>query len=349
MADVPHNRLTYGEAEEAALLAVLRSGRWAAGPRVQALEAAMAAAAGRRHGVAVSSGLSALRLALRALGIKPGDRVLVPAYSCVALANAVLAWGAQPIPVDVTEEEWNLDPVAGSEAVRVHKPAAAIIVHSFGAPARMDAIRNWGIPIIEDCAHAFGLPGFGGNGQLTITSFYATKLMGAGEGGMVLTNDVRLADEVRSWRQYADQPPDGTRLNDNMSDIEAALALCQLQRLPDLLVARRERAAFYHERLTPAVGTSIRLPPMTGSRVWYRYPVELLRDSAREMVARLARVGIAAAEPVTDWRPADAPAAPNANRAYGQLLSLPLYPTLTRAEQERVIAAFLGACQESHV
>jgi perosamine synthetase len=134
-----------------------------------------------------------------------------------------------------------------------------------------------------------------------------------------------------------------------MSDIEAALALCQLQRLPDLLVARRERAAFYHERLTPAVGTSIRLPPMTGSRVWYRYPVELLRDSAREMVARLARVGIAAAEPVTDWRPADAPAAPNANRAYGQLLSLPLYPTLTRAEQERVIAAFLGACQESHV
>src|ERR1039458_7346111 len=102
---VPHNRLTFGEAECDAVMRTVRSGQWAQGPRVQELEAALARMSGVRHAVCVASGLAALRLALGALGIRSGDSVLVPAYSCVALANSVLAWGAAPVPVDVDRSE----------------------------------------------------------------------------------------------------------------------------------------------------------------------------------------------------------------------------------------------------
>jgi dTDP-4-amino-4,6-dideoxygalactose transaminase len=322
----------------------VRSGYWAQGPRVQELETALARLGGVQHAVCVASGLAALRLALGGLGVKAGESVLVPAYSCVALANSVLAWGATPVAVDVDPTHWNIDPaLCRSQAVRL-QPRATIAVNTFGAPARVEQIASSGVPIIEDCAHGFvsRRPA-----RVRVFSFYATKLIGGGEGGAVLTDSEEIAHFVRSARDYADQPADGHRMNDKMNDLEASLVLAQLERLPEMIAAREAVADRYLDQLADARFQHVfRLPPRSKERVWYRFAVEMLTTSADTVVAGLERFGIHAAVPVTDWRGAESPAAPVADRAYRTLVSLPLYPTLTEEEQDAVVKAFLKLCED---
>jgi perosamine synthetase len=351
-ADVPHNRITYGVPEEDALLRTVKSGQWAQGSQVIELETALAHAAGVKQAVCVASGLSALRLVLIGLGVKPGDKILIPAYACVALANAVLACGALPIPVDVTPHDWNLSISEGARLKRETHPQAVIAVNTFGLPAPVEQMLEWGIPIIEDCAHAFGqeVNGklLGGRTHAAILSFYATKLLGAGEGGAVLTDSSELARFVKSWRDYNDQMPDGRRLNDKMTDLEASLALCQLNRLPEMLTARRNLARRYHALLEPVANQTgaFQLPDISRTRVWYRYPVEMTRLLASEVIERFRVYGIQAAQPVNDWRQRGASTCPVADRAYRSVVSLPLYPTLTEEEQERVVYAVSEICRE---
>jgi perosamine synthetase len=340
---VPHNRLTFGEAEARAAGEAVASGQWVGGPRVQALERRLAQRAGRSHGIGVASGLAALRIGLKALGVGPGDEVIVPAYACVALANAALALGATPIAADVAED-WNLDPRAVA-AVRTPRTRAMIAVNTFGVPADVTGLRVAGIPLIEDCAHGFGLAVadgvLGGRSDLAALSLHATKLVGAGEGGALVTERADVAEVARAWRGYGDEPPDGTRLNDKLSDIHAAIALCQLDRLDDMIEARHARAQRYHARLAPvARGTgAFRLPAGPASRVWYRYAIELSERTAVDVVEGLRRLGVGAARPVTDWRPAGGPPCPMADRGYARVVSLPLYPTLRDDEQDRVCEA----------
>lgn len=326
MADVvPHNRLTFGDEETQAVAAVVASGYWAGGPRVAELERELAAAFGRQDAACVASGLSALRLALAALGVGPGDEVLVPAYSCVAIPNAVAALGATPVAGEIEPHTWTLAPAPARYAVAVH---------TFGVAADVAAFPG---TVIDDAAH--GLPEGVPRTAATITSFYATKLIGGAEGGAVLGD---LAETVRDARDYTDKPPSATRLNDKMNDLEAALTLAQLRRLPDLLAARARLAARYAERLATLPGLT--LPTDRPGRVWYRYAVESRRMPARELAARLREHGVIAHEPVEDWRDAtQREATPVATRAYERLLSLPLYPTLTGAEQDRVVAALEAA------
>ena len=345
---IPHNRLTFGQSEFIALSEVVQSGHWAGGPRLSRFETAIAARAEVRHAVAMASGLGALRLALLGLKIRPGDKVLVPAYSCVALANAVLACGAIPVPIDARKSDWNLDPNDALKVIRDENPSAIIVVNTFGAPAELDAFRGLDIPIIEDCAHAFGRRingrALGGRSVAAILSFHATKLLGAGEGGMLLTNDTNLAEFARSWRDYSDCPMDGTRLNERMTDLEAALGLCQLERLTEMLEARKAVAQRYHAALDIAglSGCLYQLPPNHEDRVWYRYAVELLDCPLSKILENFKKYGITAADPVSAWRPDSSRLCPVADLACKNVLSLPLYPTLTAVEQERVIHAFLS-------
>lgn len=341
-ASVPHNRLTHDEAEVDAVAAVVRSGHWAGGPVTAELEAALAEVAGVAHAVCLSSGTDALRLVLQALGVA-GERVAVPAYSCVALADAALASGAEPVPLDVVDAAWTLDPNgAGSAAasgVRV-----AVAVNTFGLPADVEPWSSVGVDVVEDCAHAFGVAidgrPLGGRSRAAILSFHATKLIGGGEGGAVLTDDPWLADEVRSWRDYDEEPADARRSNNRSSDVEAALALAQLGRLPELLAARADRAAHYLDRLDRWVGRAgLALPVSVDHRVWYRFVIET-SHRADAIVQGLEGRGVHAAQPVTRWHVRAE--APNSDRAFSHLVSIPLYPTLSRAEQERTIAA-LGA------
>lgn len=349
--DVPHNRLTFGPEELRAVADVVCSGHWAAGPRLAELERAFAEHARVTWAVGVGSGLAALRLALKGLGVGPGDEVIVPAYSCVALANAPLALVATPVPVDVRDLDWNLDPRAARRAL-TPRTRAVISVNTFGAPAPVEELRDLNVPIVEDCAHGFALDPAGrpvaDRSDAAVLSLRATKLIGGGEGGAVLTNRRELADFVRAWRDYADHSPDPTRLNDNMTDLEAALALCQLRRLSAALAARSRLAQRYHACLAREAERTgaFRVPPPSASRVWYRYVVEVTAVPAATVVERLHRRGIRAERPVTDWRPPGAPTAPLADCAYQRLVSLPLYPALEPHEQAAVCAAFTAVLRE---
>jgi perosamine synthetase len=343
---VPHNRLTFGEAEARAVAEVVASGQWAGGPRVQALERELGRRARRSHAIGVASGLAALRLGLKALGVGRGDEVIVPAYSCVALANAVLALGTTPVVADVGDD-WNLDPRAVADA-RTGRTRAVIAVNTFGAPAAVASLGQNGLVVIEDCAHGFGLRVadgvLGGRTDVAVLSFHATKLVGAGEGGALVTDRAEVASAARAWRDYTNEPPDGTRLNDKLSDVHAAIALCQLERLDAMIAARDARAQRYHARLAPLSRSTgaFRLPALATARVWYRYAIELTEHGAADVVDALRRLGVGADRPVVDWRPAAGRPCPTADRAYARVVSLPLYPTLRDDEQERVCEA-LGA------
>jgi len=341
--DIPHNRLTFGDAECEAVLRTVRSGQWAQGPRVEELENTLAQIAGVKYAVCVASGLAALRLSLGALNARNGDSVAVPAYSCVALANATMAWGAKPLPGEIEDACWTLDPRACS-AERIR---AAIAVNTFGAPAILGEIS---VPVIEDCAHAFGIKvdgkSLGSRSAVGVLSFYATKLIGGGEGGAVLTNSGEIASFVRSTRDYGDQPAHAHRMNDKMNELEAVLVLAQLKRLPEMIAARDTVAQRYLDRFTDARYERVfRVPARGGPRIWYRFAVEMLRVPAETVVRDLLPLGIHAAIPVTDWRPQGSPTAPIADRAYRSLVSLPLYPTLTEEEQDAVVEAFLTLCE----
>ncbi len=352
MTGVPHNRLTFDNAEVEAVSETIRSGQWACGPIVRDLEGKIASLAGVKHAVCVGSGLAALRLSLLGLGVGPAARVLVPAYSCVALANAVLACGAIPEPVDVREQDWNISPAACKAMLHEARPCAIIAVNTFGEPAPVEELSDLGVPVIEDCAHGFGLEidgrRLGGRSRVAIISFYATKLIGAGEGGAVLSDAKEVAGFVRTWRDYGDQPPSATRLNDNMTDLEAALAQCQLDRLEDSIGNRRRLAGRYGEVLSAEARRhkAFRLPDLQAQRIWYRYCVELTRTPGDRIVEAMQASGVCAECPVTDWRLGSAPKSPVADRAYRHLVSLPLYPTLTVEEQDRVVETFLRCVRE---
>jgi perosamine synthetase len=338
---VPHNRLTHSVEEEQAVARVVRSGRWAGGVELAELERRLALLAGVAHAVGVGSGVGALRLSLLALGVGRGDRVAVPAYSCVALPNAVLACGAQPVPVDVSPDTLNISVAALHASLAVQPRLKAVIaVHTFGSAAPVRELTAFGVPVVEDCSHAFGRGSLGGLGRVAMLSLYATKLLGAGEGGMILTDDAAVADQVRAARDYADQAPSAHRLNDKLTDLAAALALCQLDRLPRSLVRRTELAQRYTAQLAAcAAEHDCALPVDEPNRVWYRYAAAV--PDAAEVIASLAAQGIATARPVENWGGATSASTPIATRAYDQLVSLPLYPTLTEAEQDLVCAAFI--------
>jgi len=351
MPIVPHNRLTFGDAECEAVAQTVRSGQWAQGPRVQELESVLVQMAGVEHAVCVSSGFSALRLSLGALGIQSSDTVVIPAYCCVALANAVLAWGATPVPADIEPVSWNAHPQAFRKAIAEARPRAVIAVNTFGLPCEIESLLSNNVPVVEDCAHAFGLKVgekyLGSRAQVGVLSFYATKLIGGGEGGAVLTNSRQIADFVKSSRDYGDQPAVAYRMNDKMNDLEASLVLTQLKKLPEFISGREAIAERYLQRLSGRwVDRLFHLPTNRKPRVWYRFVVEMLATPAETVVTQLLRAGVQAAIPVNDWRLPGSPKTLVADQAYRNLVSLPLYPSLMADEQDFVIDAFLNLCGE---
>jgi dTDP-4-amino-4,6-dideoxygalactose transaminase len=339
---IPHNQLLHGDEEVIAVSEVVRSGTWAGSPLIDSVESRFASVVGIKHAVAVGTGLGALRIALRAIGIGQGDAVAVPGYSCVALANAVLSCGADPIPVEIDRNTLNICPEALMEMVKAnnHRIRAAIAVHTFGCPADMDKLAEAGVPLIEDCSHAFGRSGFGSQGRVALMSLYATKLVGAGEGGMIFTNDSSIMEKILHARDYTDLPPDGGRLNDKPSSFTAAIAGCQLDRLPGFLARRDHLAERYYNALGGLADEGLcRLPFKKSGRVWYRYTLQLPRD-VDEVILAMRACGVVSARPVEPWCE---PPGKYCAEAFSQTISLPIYPALTDGMQDRVVNTFLQA------
>jgi dTDP-4-amino-4,6-dideoxygalactose transaminase len=335
-----------GADELAEIAAVLESGQLTMGAKVGELEALLAEACGTAHAVAVSSGTAALHLAVLALGIGPGDEVLVPAYTFPATANVVALAGARPVLVDVDPLTMNIDPEAAHAAV-TPRTKAVLAVHLFGRPARVEQLP--GLPLLEDAAGAFGArrgarPA-GGLGVLGCLSFHPRKIVTTGEGGAVTTDDERISDAIRQLRHhgwsppgFADMPVAG--LNYRLSDVLCALGIPQVRRLEELLTSRERVAQGYEERLR---ALDLVLPAADdGDRHgWQAYVVELeRRDDAlaglREQGIQ-CQIGTYALHRLGAYR--DQGSFPGADQCYERALALPLHTRLTESELDRVAEA----------
>lgn len=349
---VKHSQPFVGEPEVMAAAAVIRSGHIARGPVCERVEQQWCDLTSTTSAVCVSSGLGALRLALLVLGTRAGDEVILPAYSCVALINAVLSLRATPILVDVLPDQWTISPFQVEQSISP-KTRAIIAVHMFGSASDIPSLTSFGAPVIEDCAHGIGgqwrgKP-FGCSGTMNVGSFYATKLIAGGGGGIVASTNSSLIASVRRARDYGDQLPSEHHLNDTMTDLEAALASEQLARLRQLLTLREDKANCYHALLSPLVERGlIHLPDTTPGRIWYRYVVRLKRHDSTDVCKWMAEHGVNVEQPVWDLRESKFWSSDftNAAVAFDRVISLPLYPSLDSVDQQ-IVAHTLTLCLDS--
>ena len=341
---IPHSRPTVSEDDAQAVARVIRDGQLAQGPEVAAFETEVAERVGVPAAAAVSSGTAALELALRALGIGPGAEVIVPTYVCDALHHAVTRCGAAAVLADADPATLTLSPIDAKR--RLSRRTRGIVVpHAFGLavdPAPFDAL---GVPVVEDCAQALGAwigaRAVGSLGRLAVCSFYATKLLTTGEGGMVL-GPPDVAARVRDLRDYDERADLVPRVNAKLTDMQAALGRSQLRRLDQFIARRRAIAADYRRRLA---GLACRLPADVGARhVYHRFVVEVEAPLEPLMEALRGR-GVTARRPV--FRPLHRALGldgyPEAERLWNRCLSLPCYPSLTDDEVAAVATAFAGA------
>jgi perosamine synthetase len=359
-----------GDDEATAAAEAVRSGWVAQGPRVAKFEAAFAAAVGAAHGVAVSSCTTGLHLALLAVGVKPGDEVIVPSLSFIATANAARYVGATPVFADVDLATGNLT-AETIDAVRTPRTRAVIAVHQGGVPFDVAALRaataGWGVALVEDAACAAGSTVDGkpvGQGALVAAwSFHPRKLITTGEGGMVTVDSGEWASRLRRLREHgmnvsaADRHASAqpiieayleTGFNYRMTDIQAAIGLVQLGKLNAIVAQRRALAARYHELLADVPGTVPVRDPAHGTTNYQSFWV-LLTDGfgagRDEVLAALAaagvsaRRGIMAAHLEPAYAGAEHGALPNTERLTRDSLILPLHHLLTEADQEYIVAA----------
>jgi dTDP-4-amino-4,6-dideoxygalactose transaminase len=340
-----------GELAEA-MARVLRSGRCILGPEVEALEAELAEYIGAAHAVTCGSGTDALLLALTALEVGPGDEVITTPFTFVATASEILRLGARPVFVDIEPIGFGIDPEQLARRI-TSRTRAIVPVHLYGRINALEPVleigRSCHLPVVEDAAQAIGAR-WGGRmagtfGTIGCFSFYPTKNLGAaGDGGLLVTSDARLAGRLRRLRAHGQEGRylwGELGINSRLDELQAAVLRVKLRRLEAWNTARREKAAYYDELLGDVVQTPDAGPP--GAHVFHQYVVRVKeRETLR---ARLAEKGIEAA--VYYPRPLHLQKCfahlghrrgdfPQAEAAAEEVLALPIYPELSSAAQEYV-------------
>ena len=337
-----------GEEELRAVAEVLASGQLTMGPKVADFEAALAGAVGTAHAAAVSSGTAALHLALLALGIGPGDEVIVPAYTFPATANVVELAGARAVLVDVDPDTFNVD-VASVAASVTPRTRSVMAVHLFGRPVEWEALQTavpQEVSLLEDAAGALGAryrdTPCGALGVVACLSFHPRKIVTTGDGGAVTTDEAALDGAVRrlrnhGWETLGDMPAPG--FNYRLPDVLCALGIPQLARLEELLAARERVAGWYTERLEGLL--TIPAAAEGDRHGWQAYVVQL--DRRDEALAGLradgieAQIGTWALHRLAPYR-SQGPF-PGADGAFERALALPFATTTTEEEVDRVVAA----------
>ncbi|WP_141578951.1 DegT/DnrJ/EryC1/StrS aminotransferase family protein [Actinomadura sp. WMMA1423] len=357
---VPAASPVIGEAEIEAAVRVLRSGRVVQGPEVAAFEEEFSELVAGRHCVAVNSGTSALHLSLMALGVGPGDEVIVPSFTFAATANVVRLVGAEPVFVDIEPGSFCVDPDAVAAAVGP-RTAAIMPVHLYGHPAAMDRVgalaERHGLAVVEDACQAHGaaqngVPA-GAMGTIGCFSFYPTKNMHALEGGMITTADAETARTLRLLRNQGMEQRYANEIvgaNVRLTDVAAAIGRVQLGRLPAWTERRIANARFLDAKITGAATPSV----AAGVRhVYHQYTVRVPGDrDAFQQRLEERKVGSAVyyPTPVHRLRPFRKDGAPDprwdlpeTERAAAEVLSLPVHPSLADDELARVADAVNAA------
>lgn len=304
MSPIPVNEPLLAGNEKRYLQECIDSG-WVSseGPFVERFERAFAARIGRKFGIAVCNGTAALELAVQALDLGPGDEVILPAFTIISCASAIVRAGATPVLVDSDPDTWNMNvsQVAGKISPRTR---AILPVHIYGLPVDMNPLMDLAgkhnLRIIEDAAEAHGLTCYnrpcGGFGDLSIFSFYPNKLVTTGEGGMILTDDAKLAEACRSLRNLCFQPSrrfvhERLGFNYRMTSLQAALGLAQLEQLDSFILRKRRMGARYAELLRKIPGLQLPLPftPYSDNLYWVFGIVldESIPDDAQSLTRKL--------------------------------------------------------------
>lgn len=381
---IPYGRQWLDEDDKSAVRAVLDSDWLTQGPAVPHFEQTVAAYCGAAHGVAVCNATAALHLACLALDVGPGDRVWTSPNTFVASANCARYCGAEVDFVDIDPDTLNLSPMRLAEKLAAARlagtlPKVVIPVHFAGRCCDMDAIgdlaREFGFRVIEDASHALGagdgdaLVGACRRSDMVVASFHPVKLVTTGEGGMVLTRDKALAERVALLRShgitrdpaamqgeshgpwYYEQVTLG--YNYRITDIQAALGASQMRRLPAFLARRRELVARYR---TALAGLPLVLPAPGADQdsTWHLFVIRVAAERRRKIFESLRAAGIGVnvhyipvhLQPDYARIGFGAGQFPEAERYYSGAITLPMYPAMTDAEQDRVVQALTRALEE---
>jgi len=365
--EVPFARPSMRGGEAQALAEVIASGWVSQGPRVAAFEAAFAERVGAPEAVATTSCTTALQLALYVSGVGPGDEVIVPSLSFIATANAVWQCGATPVFADIDPLTYNLDPAAAERAI-TSRTKAIMPVHQVGLPADMDRFLELSerhrVAIVEDAACAIGATykgrEIGSLGPLACYSLHPRKVITTGEGGMIAVHDPAIAARLRRLRAHGMDMSDLARhaardvvfeaypergWNSRMTDMQAALGLCQLEVLDEILEDRRRLAERYNAAIERIPGLQTPHEPAYARRTWQSYCVRVgprAAISRTELMRRLLSDGIPTRRGVMAIHEEASYAGPHANlehteAAAREVLMLPLFPDLTHVQQDHVL------------
>ncbi|MCJ7582601.1 MAG: DegT/DnrJ/EryC1/StrS family aminotransferase, partial [Candidatus Aminicenantes bacterium] len=285
---------------------------------------------------------SALHLALLALEVKEGDEIIIPSFVCTAVLNAVNYTRAIPRIVDIDPLSFNIS-VPSVEKAITKQTKAVIVPHMFGSPAEMGKLMDLGVPVIEDCAQSIGanVKGrqTGSFGLLSVFSFYGTKVLTSGEGGMVLSDSNELVSKLKDLRDYDNKQNYVLRYNYKMTDLQAALGLNQLLRLDDFIQKRQKIASKYFEEFRKE---PISLPHKqeNSDHIYFRFVVKT-KEPVSALLEKLHLMKVFCQRPV--FSPLhvslNLPDCPNSAEAWEKTFSIPLYPSLTDEEIERIIGA----------